>query len=190
LFTQSSPVWELLLQAFPFPSTLGEVTLHLFSQSSMFIYSSPGRWVFPPLLCSFPPTAAFTNFPTPDCWMCAAVPTGQRVCLQLTWKVGLPPSPVEFSSLCHSHKLSRSWLLGVCGCSCLLQPGLFINSSVKDSPPPPFGAQCSIPSLLHVFIVLISYYSGSLFFSGWGSVCPGGYADLSQGWTVGVPRTA
>jgi hypothetical protein len=34
------------------------------------------------------------------------------VCLQLTWEVGLPPSPVEFSSLCHSHKLSHSWLLG------------------------------------------------------------------------------
>jgi hypothetical protein len=29
LLTQSSPVCELLLQAFPFPSTLGEVTLHL-----------------------------------------------------------------------------------------------------------------------------------------------------------------
>jgi hypothetical protein len=26
--------------------------------------------------------------------------------------VGLPASPVEFSSLHHSHKLSRSWLLG------------------------------------------------------------------------------
>jgi hypothetical protein len=31
---------------------------------------------------------------------------------QLTWEVGLPPSPVEFSSLCHSHKFSCSWLLG------------------------------------------------------------------------------
>jgi hypothetical protein len=39
LFTQSFPVHELLLQAFPFPSTLGEVTLHLLSQARMFIYS-------------------------------------------------------------------------------------------------------------------------------------------------------
>jgi hypothetical protein len=38
--------------------------------------------------------------------------SGLCVCLQLTWEVGLPPSPVEFSSLCHSHKLSHSWLLG------------------------------------------------------------------------------
>jgi hypothetical protein len=39
LFTQSSPVWEPLLQAFPFPSTLVEVTLHPLSQACMFIYS-------------------------------------------------------------------------------------------------------------------------------------------------------
>jgi hypothetical protein len=56
LFTQSSPVREPLLQAFPFPSTLGEVTLHLLSQTSVFIYSSHGKWVFPLLLWSFPKT--------------------------------------------------------------------------------------------------------------------------------------
>jgi hypothetical protein len=34
----------------------------------VFIYSSCGRWVFPLLLCSFPPTATFTSFPAPDYW--------------------------------------------------------------------------------------------------------------------------
>jgi hypothetical protein len=63
--------------------------------------------------------------------------SGLRVCLQLTWEVGLPPSPVEFFSLCHSHKLSHSWLLGSCPRS--LQPGLFIYSSRKDYLPPIFG---------------------------------------------------
>jgi hypothetical protein len=72
LFTQNSPVLEPLLQAFPFPSTLGKVTLHPLSQACMFIYSSHGKWVFPPLLWSFPPTATFTSFPAPDCWACAA----------------------------------------------------------------------------------------------------------------------
>jgi hypothetical protein len=51
-----------LLQAFPLPSTLGEVTLHQFSQAGVFIYSSCGKWVFslscgvflpPPLLQAF-----------------------------------------------------------------------------------------------------------------------------------------
>jgi hypothetical protein len=67
LFVQSSPVPEPLLQAFPFPSTLGKVTLHLHCQACVFIYSSCGRWIFPPLLCSFPITT-FTSFPAPDYW--------------------------------------------------------------------------------------------------------------------------
>jgi hypothetical protein len=74
LFIQSSPVCEPLLQAFPFPSTWGEVTLPQLSQACVFIYSSCGRWVFPPLLWSFPPTTTFTSFPAPDCWVCATAP--------------------------------------------------------------------------------------------------------------------
>jgi hypothetical protein len=57
-----------LLQAFPFASTLGEVTLHQLSQACMFIYSSHGKWVFPPLLWNLPLTTTLTSFPTPDCW--------------------------------------------------------------------------------------------------------------------------
>jgi hypothetical protein len=33
--------------------------LHVLSQACVFIYSSHGKWVFPPLLWSFPPTATF-----------------------------------------------------------------------------------------------------------------------------------
>jgi hypothetical protein len=65
LFTQCSSVLQPLLQAFPFPSTLVEVTLHPLSQACVFVYSSRGKWIFPPLLWSFPPTATFTSFPTP-----------------------------------------------------------------------------------------------------------------------------
>jgi hypothetical protein len=74
LFTQSSPVCEPLLQAFPFPSTLGKVTLHSLSQACVFIYSSCGKWVFPRFLCSFPPTATLTSFPIPGCWACTPAP--------------------------------------------------------------------------------------------------------------------
>jgi hypothetical protein len=45
---------------------------------------------------------------------------------------------------------------------------LFINSSVRDSPRPLFGALGALPSLLRVFIVLIAYYSVSLFSLGGG----------------------
>jgi hypothetical protein len=82
-----------LLQAFPFPSTLGEVTLHPLSQAGVFIYNSCGKWPFPPLLWSFPPTATVTSFPTPGCWVCAATSafSGQLVYLQ--FHEGLPLHP-------------------------------------------------------------------------------------------------
>jgi hypothetical protein len=86
--------------------------------------------------------------------------------LQLTWEVGIPSSPVEFSSLHHSHKLSCSCLLGECPRShqSLSSPsGLFIYSPRKDSLPPIFSAQGTPPSFPSVFIVLIAYYSVSVF---------------------------
>jgi hypothetical protein len=80
--------------------------------------------------------------------------SGLHVYLQLTWEVGLPSSPVEFSSHCHFYKLSHFWLLGMCHCSCLLQP-----SCCEGFPLPPFGAQVAPPSLLRVFFLIIAYYS-------------------------------
>jgi hypothetical protein len=80
--------------------------------------------------------------------------------------VGLPSSLVEFSSLRHSHKLSHSWLLGAGPCSCQRlsgQAGLFIYSPRKDSLPPIFRAQGAPSSFPGVFIILIAYYSVSLF---------------------------
>jgi hypothetical protein len=91
LFTLSSPVHKPLLQAFPFPSTLGEVTLHLLSQASVFIYSSHGRWVFSPLLWSFPPTTTFTSFPTSGCWACAAAPAFSSPACLFTVPWGIAP---------------------------------------------------------------------------------------------------
>jgi hypothetical protein len=76
LFTQSSAVHEPLLQAFPFPSTLGEVILHQLSQACVFIYSSCGRWVFPPLLWGFPPSTTLKSFPAPGCWEHTPAPAG------------------------------------------------------------------------------------------------------------------
>jgi hypothetical protein len=52
---------ELLLQAFP--STLGEVTLHLLSQAGVFVYSSRGKWVFPPSCGVFLPLPLLQAFP-------------------------------------------------------------------------------------------------------------------------------
>jgi hypothetical protein len=87
------------------------------------------------------------------------------VCLFTThMRSGSSPSPVEFSSYHHFYKLSCSWLLVSGPCSCPLRPGLACLFTVPGGillPPTP-------PSLLCVFIVLIAYYSVSLFSTGGG----------------------
>jgi hypothetical protein len=111
----------------------------------MFVYSSRGKCVFPPHLCSFPPSATLTSFPAPVCWA-RALPLLQPEALRPAWLVYLQ----------------------------------FIYSPRKGSLPPIFSVQCTPPSFLHVLFVLIAYYSVSLFFLGWRSVFPGGYAALAQ----------
>jgi hypothetical protein len=169
-------VHEPLLQSFPFPSTLGEVTLHPLSQTCMFVYSSHGKWVFPSLLWSFPPTATFTSFSTPDYWaVLLLLPVavfvyssrGRWVFPPLLW--GFPPSATLTSFPapgCWAHAPAPA------GAS-LARPSLFIYSLGKDSTPPLFGAQCTPPSLQSVFIVLIAYYSVSLFSPGGGQSVQG-----------------
>jgi hypothetical protein len=79
----------------------GELTTHLALQA-LFAQSSSVR---EPLLQAFP-------FPSTGKGDTALVFSGLRVYLQFMWEVGLPLSPVQFSSHCHFHKLSCSWLLG------------------------------------------------------------------------------
>jgi hypothetical protein len=50
------------------------VLLHL--PATLFVYSSHGRWIFPPLLWSFPPSTTLTSFPAPGCWARAPAPAG------------------------------------------------------------------------------------------------------------------
>jgi hypothetical protein len=74
------------------------MTLHPLSQASVFIYSSHGKWAFPPLLWSFPPTATFTSFPIPGCcWACATAPafSSRLVYLQFHEKLTLTHSSVS-----------------------------------------------------------------------------------------------
>jgi hypothetical protein len=87
-----------LLQAFPFPSTLWEVTLHPLSQACVFVYSSRGRWVFPPLLLSFPPSATLTSFPAPGCWTLPPSPARPNLFVYSSgWDS--PPHPLCYVSL-------------------------------------------------------------------------------------------
>jgi hypothetical protein len=109
------------------------------------------------------------------------------------WEVGLPSSAVEFSSLCHSHKLSRNRLLGMHPHSRWSLSGLsnlFIYSPWKDFPSPTL--QCSVHPTLFPACLCCSYclLLSFSFFLRWWSVCPGSYADLAQGCLWEYCRTA
>jgi hypothetical protein len=182
LFTQSS-VHEPLLQAFPFPSTLEEVTLHLLSQACVFVYCSHRKWVFPAscgVFLPLPLSQAFLLVITeqcccscqPPCLFTAHVGSGSSL---LSCGVFLPPP------------LSQAFPLLVAGCMALLPPEplwptrLVYLQSREGFPSP--NLQHSVhPTLFPVclycsYCILLSFS----FFPGWRSVCPGVYAALAQG---------
>jgi hypothetical protein len=62
--------------------------------AGLFVYSSCGRWVFPSLLWSFPPSATLTSFPAPVSWVHTTAPalSSQALLVCLQFQEGLPPS--------------------------------------------------------------------------------------------------
>jgi hypothetical protein len=98
LFTQISPVREPLLQAFPFPSTLGKVTLHPLSQACVCIYSSCGKWVFPASCGVFlpPPLSQAFLFLVAEC-MPLLPPSPSRPSLFIYSSVRDSPLPLRKS---------------------------------------------------------------------------------------------
>jgi hypothetical protein len=157
---------------------LGKVTLHPCSQACMFIYSSCGRWVFPPLLCSSP-TSAFTTFPAPDYWtlllllpaaMFVYSSRGKWVFPPLLWS--FPPSTtltIFPAPGCWVHALApaRGSLARLACLFTVLGRIPFPQSS---------GCPTLFPGCFYHFYCLLLSFS---FFPGWRSVCPGGYAALA-----------
>jgi hypothetical protein len=123
----------------------------------------------------------------------AAAPASSSVCLQLTWEVGLPLSPVEFSSLCHSHKLSHSWLLGMChhsrqGLSSQAQL-VYLQFWEGFSSPTLWSSECPtlFATCLYCSYCLLLSFS---FFPNWGVGLSRGLCWSGLGLSVGVPHTA
>jgi hypothetical protein len=148
----------------------------------MCIYSSCGRWVFPPLLWSFPPTPLLQAF--------LLLITGQCCCsCQPPWlftvHVGSGSSFLScgvFLSL----PLSQAFLLLVVGCTLPLPPEplwparLVYLQSREGFPSPNLWLRAPHP-LSHVSLLFLLLITQFLFlFPWWRSVCPGGYAALAQ----------
>jgi hypothetical protein len=139
-------------------------------------------------------TTTVTSFPlSKHIGVCGATHTfsGQHVYLEFTWEVTLPPSPVEFSSHRQFYKLSCSgcW---VCAATPAFSRRLVYLQFCEGFPSPPLWcsghlalfAMCLFCCCCCLFSLV--FFS---FFPGWGSVCSGGYADLSQGclWEYHMP---
>jgi hypothetical protein len=191
LFTQSSPVCEPLLQAFPFQAHGGGrwhcicflrlvclFTVHMGSGSSPL---SCGVFLPPPLL------QAFLLLITGRCCFSCQPP------YLFTAHMGggsSPLSPVEFSSLCHSHKLSHSWLLGTCPRSHLLlsDQGPACLFTVLGRIPFPHSSVLSAPHPLSrvslLFLLLVTQF---LFFPQVEVGLPRGLCCSGPGLSVGVP---
>jgi hypothetical protein len=91
--------------------------------------------------------------------------SGLHVYLQLTREVGLPPSPVQFSSFCHSHKLSHSLLLGMCWLSHPLWPCLACLFTVLGGIPLPLSSVLRVPHpLCYMSLLFLLIITQFLFF--------------------------
>jgi hypothetical protein len=99
------------------------------------------------------------------------------------WEVGLPRLLWSFppSATLTSFPIPGCWVHAHAPAGASGQAWLVYLQFQEGSLHPLFGTQCTLPSLQRVFIVLVAYYSVSLFSPGGGLVCPGGYADLAQG---------
>jgi hypothetical protein len=87
--------------------------------------------------------------------------------LQLTWDVGLPPSPVEFSSHRCFYKLSHSWLLGA---PALSGQAWLVYLWFQAGLPSPSSVLRALHPLCYVSLLFLLLITQFLFFSlggGW-----------------------
>jgi hypothetical protein len=113
--------------------------------------------------------------------------------------VGRCSSPLScgaYHTLAAVTNFPLSKLLGGCHPSCLLRPACLFTVQMGHVPPPLYGVQGVPPSLLHVWVffscLCIIQFVFFSFFPGWGSLCPGGYADLFKGclWEYHMPLSS
>jgi hypothetical protein len=168
---------------------LGKVPLHPHCQACVFIYSSCGRWVFPPLLCSSPPTATFTSFPTPGYWVVLLLLPATMFVYSSRGKWVFPPllwSFPPFATLtsfpapgCWAHAPAPARGSPACPACLFPVPGRipFPQSLVLRVPHP-------LSSMSYLFLLLISQF---LFFPGVEVSLSRGLCCSGPGLSVGVP---
>jgi hypothetical protein len=154
------------------------VTLHPLSQACVFLYSSRGKWVFPLLLWSFPPTTTFTSFSAPDYWAVLLLLPATVFVYSLHGRWVFPLSCGVFLL----PPLSQAFSLLVAESMTPLLLARLVYLQFQEGFPSPSLWRSVHPTLFPICLycshcLLLSFS----FFPGWRLVCPGGYADLAQG---------
>jgi hypothetical protein len=122
----------------------------------VFIYSSCGRWVFPLLLWSFPPTATFTSFPAPAYWPVLLLLPAAMFVYSSRGKWVFPPLT--------SFPTPGCWVRAPLPPEALRPARLVYLQSREGFPSPNLQRSGRPTSFQCVLTVLIAYYSVSLFF--------------------------
>jgi hypothetical protein len=164
------------------------VTVHPLSQACMFVYSSCGKWVFPTLLWSFPLTVTFTSFPAPDYWaVLLLLPVAMFVYSSL-WRWVFPPLLWSFppSATLTSFPVPGCWVCTPAPTGATSAHPACLFTVLEGFPSPNLWHSVRPPSFPRVFIVVIAYYSVSLF-SPDGSGLSRGLCCSGPGLSVGVP---
>jgi hypothetical protein len=147
----------------------------------VFIYSSCGRCVFPPLLWSFLPSTTFTSFPAPDYWEVLLLLTATMFVYSSREKWVFPPLLWNFppSTTLTSFPAPGCWVCAPAPTrASLAHPACLFT--VPGRLPFPQSLALSTPTLFPAclycsYCLLVSFS----FLPGWRSVCPWGYAALA-----------
>jgi hypothetical protein len=146
----------------------------------VFIYSSCGKWVFPALLCSFPPTVTFTGFPAPDYWaVLLLLPTAMFV-YSSRGKWVFPPLLWSFppSATLTSFPIPCCWARAPAPPRASLAHPAYLFTVPGRLPFPQSSALSAPHPLSHVFIFFLLLITQFLFFP-WVGVLRG-YAAVAQ----------
>jgi hypothetical protein len=150
-----------------------------------FVYSE-FSWAQLPVLRVFPSPS-----PLGEVVLCSPSPASVFI-YSSPGKCPFPPVQWGFPHTATFTSFPAPRLLGGCRCSCLLWPTCLFTVLWGIAPPRLWRSEHPALFATCLFVVVVYSVWFFSFFPGWGSVCPGGYADLTRGclWEYHVPLSS
>jgi hypothetical protein len=156
----------------------------------VFVYSSHGKWVFPPLLWSFPPTTTFTSFPAHDYWAVLLLLLAAMFVYSSRGKWIFPPLLWSFtpSVTLTSFPAPGFWALGPAPATASLAHPACLFTVLGRIPFPHSSALSEPHPLSHVSLLFLLLITRFLFFPQVEVGLSRGLCCFGPGFSVGVPQ--